>query len=276
MRMAVLDRAPADKRQLGKGRRAGNLLKYREQRGWRRDELPLTQIEPAPSRFDRSRARTSGRPNLVLNHEAGSVGTQREHRVGNGHGLVEPYFAEVFEFVLAHHRAARESTEFAGREAVFRKERHSDVGRQVEVSRIRHVTVEVHGTSDQQRVRSWEFPCTEARSRWLWARDGDLHIKLTIMQRDARDGYPAGSTVASATLTFGRRHRSSNDALCGTTSTASPGGGSSSPSSVRNAGGFGSTATRYRRPCQMNSAPPSTNTSSSTFHTPSATRSPDR
>src|ERR1700694_202751 len=137
---------------LGKARRAGDLLKDREQGGRGRHELPLSQIEPAPSRLDRSRALTSGGPNLVLNHEAGTVGTHRERRVGHGHRLVEAHFAEVFEFVLAHHGAEREPAEFAGREAVFGKERQSDVGCEVEVSPIRHVTVEVHGTPTREKL----------------------------------------------------------------------------------------------------------------------------
>jgi hypothetical protein len=60
------------------------------------------------------------------------------------HRVVEPYLAEVFEFILADHRSDREAAEFVRRESVLGEKRQAHICRQVEVRGVRQVAVEVH------------------------------------------------------------------------------------------------------------------------------------
>src|SRR5204863_10001360 len=96
--------------------------------------------------------------------ESGAVCAHRKCCVSDRYGVVKSDFAEVLEFLLPHHRAKRQPPEITRWEAVLGEERHPHVGGQVQVSGVRHVTVEVHGPPTGEEllgVAALEVGCHE-------------------------------------------------------------------------------------------------------------------
>src|SRR5262245_2673322 len=122
-----------------------HLIEGGEQSRGRHDEFSSTQVQPSAHGTNRCGALSGGQPNLVLDDEAKAVGTHRHRCMGHEHCFVQADLAKVLELVLADYWANAEAAEFTGWKSVIGEEGHPDVCGEIQVGRVRHVAVEVHG-----------------------------------------------------------------------------------------------------------------------------------
>src|SRR5512142_396261 len=199
------------------------------QRGRRRHESPGAQVEPAAGRSDRRRALPGARPDLVLDDESRAVLAQPERRERHCDRFIQPDLAEVLQLVLADDRPDCQSPKLVRRKSVVGEERQAHVRGEIQVRRVRQVTVEVHrappreelpGVPAVERCRRRIHVVTATTCAWIFpstapfpnrCRIASVAISVTPSRRDGprdsislRSGVPwqyaIAGTLADAAL----------------------------------------------------------------------------